>query len=398
MVRRSQQVPFDQKTEIQTGIQTPVASSSLGIAAEDHLEDPHETTWMKLLRKYLVKQTPSAENLLESLPPHQCQPYHMMNFFFSRDVAYWAFSIDRPFFQARALLQEYRTFIDNSYDIRGQTIVPGLLVLDCISKQIVPADSRSNYVALSYVRGGSECDEAVFDRDLSRHNLPQTMEDAMNVVQVLGFRYLSVDRYCIDHFEPQKKHHIISNMDTIYKSATLTIIAAAGSDAEHGLPNVSKEHSGSPGDVTPPWDGVVYDQLFGPNLEQYNSSAWSTWGWTFQEGLLSQRRLVFTDSAAILQILDQDRVKSSTEIYSHIDQYSQRQLTREIDSLAAFLGFFRAYEKLQPPMMHLWGIPFAFTLDGHVEWPGEGLLWTCHGCSLRRIPRLPSWTWAGWRG
>lgn len=396
LVRHSGKAPFDQKTEKQLGIRTTVLSLDLDIVGND-VEDSRETAWMEALRKYLVRQTPSVADFLERLPPHMCQPSHMMHSL-SRDVAYWAFSVDRPYSHIRTLLQECGAFTNSGYGNRRKNIVPGLLVIDCMSRKVVLADFRCNYVALSYVWGAPRCDEAGFDMDLSRRILPQTVEDAMNVAQILGFRYLWVDRYCIDNFEPQKKHHMINNMDTIYRSATLTIIAAAGSDAEHGLPNVSKKHSGSRGGVAPPWDGMVYDQLFGPNLEQYNNSVWSTRGWTFQEGLLSRRRLVFTDSAATFQILNQDRVKRSSEIYSHIDQYSQRQLTRETDSLAAFLGVFRAYEKLQPPLMHLWGIPFNITLDGHIEWPGEGLLWTSHGCPLHRIPGLPSWTWAGWRG
>lgn len=349
------------------------------------------------MRKILSRQTPSVAHFLESLPPHICQPYHMTHCV-SRDVAYWAFSFDRPCSHIRTLLQGNGTVSNNGLDNRRRHILPGLLVLDCMSKKVVPAGLSSDYVALSYVWGPPKCNGKGFEMDLSRRVLPQTVEDAMNVVQVLGFRYLWVDRYCIDNSEPQQKHHVINNMDTIYKSATLTIIAAAGCDAEHGLPTVSRMHHGPRGTVAPPWDGMVYDQLFGTNLEQYNNSIWSTRGWTFQEGLLSQRRLVFTDSAATFQVLDQDRVRRSNDIYSHIDQYSQRQLIRETDSLAAFLGVLRAYEKLQPPLMHLWGIPFAITSDSHIEWPGEGLLWTSHGCSLQRIPGLPSWTWAGWRG
>ncbi|KAL1881259.1 hypothetical protein Daus18300_001111 [Diaporthe australafricana] len=185
------------------------------------------------------------------------------------DVAYWAFGVDRPYCRIRRLLQECGTISDNSHGIRPKNLVPGLLFLDCVSKKVVPANSRCEYVALSYVWGAPGCDEEGFEMDLSRRVLPQTVEDAMNVVRVMGFRYLWVDRYCIDNFEPHKKHHMINNMDTIYGSATLTIIAAAGSDAEHGLPSVSKKHPEFKRGVPPPWDARLGQLAAGPSKKGF---------------------------------------------------------------------------------------------------------------------------------
>ncbi|KAG6357585.1 hypothetical protein INS49_013462 [Diaporthe citri] len=271
------------------------------------------------------------------------------------------------------------------------------MVIDCFSRRVVAAQPGCDYVALSYVWGPNKSrDLKSFQLDLDGRRLPQTVQDAMNVVRVLGMRSLWVDRYCINSTERVTQHYMISNMDAIYEAAYLTIIAASGSDDEHGLPSVSfkalkRRH-------VPPWTGLVCTRI-SPHSEQMEQSAWSTRGWTYQEGLLSRRRLIFTEDCAILHYRGDDQVNASSGIFFHINEYSKRSLTYPSDSLNAFLGVLRAYERLRPPAMHIWGIPFLLDSDGNIRQPGYGLLWRAGvGYSLRRIRGLPSWTWAGWNG
>lgn len=282
-------------------------------------------------------------------------------------------------------------------DLRA--ILPGLLVIDCFSIKVVSADPSCPYVALSYVwgeeAGGGE--KKGFKTDLRDQRLPRTIRDAMNVVRVLGMKYLWVDRYCIDNSEPAAKHHTINNMDAIYEAAHLTIIAASGRDAEHGLPSVSRTLRTLDEDTIPPWDGIVYSEFSGPHLRQFQNSKYLTRGWTFQEDLLSRRRLIFTNNRATLYYGAEDRISASSSIFAHINEYSQRTLGYPSDSLRAFLGVFRAYERLQAPVKHVWGVPFLLDRNGNMVQPGYGLLWKANqACSLRRIQGLPSWTWAGW--
>lgn len=284
--------------------------------------------------------------------------------------------------------------------IRELTLL-GLKVIDCFLRHVVPISPHCDYVALSYVWGSgtSRAEDGTFNLDLYDRRLPQTVEDAMNVTRVLGKRYLWVDRYCIDGSDSWSKQLMISNMDRVYKAACLTIIAASGSDGEHGLPNVSGPRKIRDDGTVPPWDGLVRTKLFDTALEQIEQSAWSTRGWTYQEGLLSRRRLVFTDKWVILNDKGEDKVKANTEIFAHINEYSRRRLTYQSDLLKAFLGVFRAYETLRPPAMHTWGVPFLLDVDGNIRQQGYGLLWRTHdGYPLRRIQGLPSWTWAGWSG
>lgn len=78
-------------------------------------------------------------------------------------------------------------------------------------------------------------------------------------------------------------------MDNIYRSASLTIVAAAGSDANAGLPDVRR-----PRTVTQHVAMVKgYELTTVPELPTFaiESSVWSQRAWTYQEQTLSYRML-----------------------------------------------------------------------------------------------------------
>lgn len=299
----------------------------------------------------------------------------------------------------REALRETEEELRPIWNLSHRAMLPDLMVIDCISRRVVHAQPGRDYVALSYVWGSNRSrDVEDFQLDLHGRRLPQTVQDAMNVVCELGMQFLWVDRYCINSAEPVTKHYMISNMDAIYEAAYLTIIAASGCDDEHGLPSVSKSSKELGRGYIPPWIGSACTKIE-PHYDQIKQSPWSTRGWTYQEGLLSRRRLIFTDDCAILHYRTHDQFKRSNGIFFHINEYSKRTLTYPSDLLNAFLGVLRAYERLRPPSMHLWGVPFLLGSDGNIRQPGYGLLWRAYrGHSLCRIHGLPSWTWAGWNG
>lgn len=299
----------------------------------------------------------------------------------------------------RVLLRETDERLRPIWNSNPRTMLPELMVIDCFSRRVVAAQPGCNYVALSYVWGSKRSrNVGIFQRDLRGRRLPQTVQDAMNVVRVLGMQFLWVDQYCINSTEPVTKHYMISNMDAIYEAAYLTIIAASGSDDEHGLPSVSKSSKAGGGGHVPPWDGIVCT-IRRSRCDQIKQSAWSTRGWTYQEGLLSRRRLIFIDGQVILHYRGNYPVKANSGIFLRINEYSKRSLTYPSDLLNAFLGVLRAYERLRSPAMHIWGVPFLLDSDGNIRQPGYGLLWRAGlGYSLSHIRGLPSWTWAGWNG
>ncbi|KAH7082749.1 heterokaryon incompatibility protein-domain-containing protein [Paraphoma chrysanthemicola] len=110
-------------------------------------------------------------------------------------------------------------------------------VIDCESLEVIAAPKDCSYVALSYVWGRSIQTPAALSMSL-RH-APQTILDSMKITRELGFRYLWVDRYCIDQAHAIDKRHQIQQMGAIYSAAELTIIASAGDDPSCGLPGVS---------------------------------------------------------------------------------------------------------------------------------------------------------------
>ena len=109
-----------------------------------------------------------------------------------------------------------------------------LKVMDCISQMVVDAPPDCRYAALSYVWGTApqkgDAQKAETPGTFNGlHNLPKTIRDSMQVALRMDLRYLWVDRYCIDQTDHGDKHRQIQQMDLIYSSADLTIVAAAGS-------------------------------------------------------------------------------------------------------------------------------------------------------------------------
>ena len=163
-------------------------------------------------------------------------------------------------------------------------------LIDCHTHQVVTAD-HADYVALSYVWGPTEdCHE--FSEQLPA-TLPWTIEDAITVTQNLGLRYIWIDRYCINQKQKGHAYLHMSQMDLIYQNAIVTIVAAAGKNPSYGLPGVSRRER------RPQLRARIRSTVFinhWPNTQSLVAdSYWASRGWTFQEALLSRRRLVFTD-------------------------------------------------------------------------------------------------------
>jgi Heterokaryon incompatibility protein (HET) len=64
---------------------------------------------------------------------------------------------------------------------------------------------------------------------------PNTVKDAIDLVESLGERYLWVDSLCIVQDDDEWKCSQINNMASIYANSHLTIIAADGDSSDYGL-------------------------------------------------------------------------------------------------------------------------------------------------------------------
>lgn len=326
----------------------------------------------------------------------------------------------------------------------GLSSVDSLRVIDCQTRRIVDAPQGCRYVALSYVWGSSPSDDTPSRKENAGKvlpPLPRTIEDSMYVTKSLSMRYLWVDRYCIDQEDQQDKHLQIQQMDVIYSGAQLTIIAAAGEDPNHGLPGINGTSRIDQQSIR------IGDFLVVQTMPHANwslrQSKWATRGWTYQEGILSNRRLIFTTEQVLYECkgmhctealslpLDtlhtkrRDRFKSQVppgsfeaklpgsspwDILQYVSQYHQRHLSYSADALNAMRGIFRVFEKATLNVYNLSGVPILPPFDGPRgssrpepvdKSPAQsflmGLMWYNLEGGERRS-QFPSWSWVGWNG
>jgi hypothetical protein len=317
--------------------------------------------------------------------------------------------------------------------------LPGFVVIDCFTRRIVKAPKDCKFVALSYVWGPdtvpSKCSEIPTPA-------PPLIEDAMICTRKLGLQYLWIDRYCIDQ-TAETKGNLIHNMDHIYSGAAVTIINAAGEGPSCGLPGVSHVARRSHPSVR------VQDQQLKllPNTRaEIDECKWSKRAWTFQEGLLSRRRLVFTSSQIYFQCQEThywemvpfpfssqpvslemwasegleatlgpsmrvfpviEPKSNASKVNTLITEYLRRELSHESDILNAIVGI------LHHVCYHFWGVPFepwdvslgpAVCTDRMTKPDNrflEALLWKPQYDIRPKISKrqgFPSWSWVAYKG
>lgn len=333
---------------------------------------------------------------------------------------------------------------------RDNRLLKYLQVIDCEKLTIVTAPPDCRYAALSYVWGLPQSTEDI--ALLSSRS--KTISDAITVTLKLKLRYLWVDKYCINQADEVDKSIQISQMDLIYSIASICIIAAAGDGPDYGLPGVN----GTLRSVQPMLTLGHHILISGltPAKRLLQSSKWASRGWTYQEGILARRRLVFTDDQVFFEcntlhyseswILPLDelhsegkeylkvdffygyhRVQSAFqvsnklflrkvlgsdpwEIMAYLSIYSGRQLTYTEDRVKAVQGIFHAAGTREHPLYHFIGVPILppicggpYNLDHSTleRSPEEGFLigltWY-HKTLGKRQSIFPSWSWAGWDG
>ncbi|KAH7381356.1 heterokaryon incompatibility protein-domain-containing protein, partial [Phaeosphaeria sp. MPI-PUGE-AT-0046c] len=292
--------------------------------------------------------------------------------------------------------------------------VRNLKVFDCETCEVVPAPENCRYVALSYV-WGPQTNDSDTEGSIKHNSMPKTIEDSLRVTKSLGYRYLWVDFYCIDQSSPSERHDQISQMADIYACAQLTIIAAAGENADHGLPGIveatKSRQSLSLNTVTllryplPLDNGVL------------SNSKWASRAWTFQECYFSSRRLFILDNRAVY--ICNSRAarhmprgwfpsRDTTWPTEHeklramriIEAYCGREMTFQSDALRAIYSALNTFDNRT--IKHVWGLVFstqarqaASTEVGLTFSPG--LLWA-HEKPCTRRSEIPSWSPIAWTG
>jgi hypothetical protein len=96
--------------------------------------------------------------------------------------------------------------------------LPHIKLVDASTREIVqPAERSFDYLALSYVCGGVE--QGSYHHGSKLGNLPQTIEDAIQLMHALGKPCLWVDSLCIDQADDDDKKRQIITMKDIYSGA-----------------------------------------------------------------------------------------------------------------------------------------------------------------------------------
>lgn len=119
-----------------------------------------------------------------------------------------------------------------------------LLLVDVVDGCIVRSKQHCRYLALSYVWGQCKVfhltkqnfDDLHIPGSLDKADLPNVMEDAIELVKQLGERYLWIDALCIVQDDTENTMFYVDRMDKVYSQALLTIVAASGTRALDALP------------------------------------------------------------------------------------------------------------------------------------------------------------------
>jgi hypothetical protein len=136
----------------------------------------------------------------------------------------------------RSWLHLYNEMRTRSCVAKESPSVSFMKLIDCNTSNVVPA-THHPYVTLSY-RWGRSSGPTEYLESLPK-GIPSTIRDSITVTRKLGFRYLWIDRYCINQLNPDEVSAQVSKMDLIYQNSEITIVAL-GKDPTYGLPGVGE--------------------------------------------------------------------------------------------------------------------------------------------------------------
>ncbi|KAI0123496.1 heterokaryon incompatibility protein-domain-containing protein [Xylariales sp. AK1849] len=304
---------------------------------------------------------------------------------------------------------------DDTVETRPQWLV------DVRRKCLTPAGPDDQYAALSYVWGGvniTQTTTANLPRflepgALSSPNiiLPRTIRHAIGLLEVLGVSFLWVDALCIVQDDEDIKRKQIHAMAWIYANAYVTIIAADGWDAEHGLRGVrgvTESRFLNKDSVT-----SVYNSL------KTQAAKWYTRGWTFQEMIFSRRRIMFHNQVVLWECaraswnecvlnsifqIPRMPIQPTVSIWPDIRQYmdavrdyNMRQFTYPEDALKAISSLLSVWRHSFDGGF-ISGLPQMFFNEALLWQPEEPLQRRIASGRLGHQSSLPSWSWVGWEG
>ena len=299
-----------------------------------------------------------------------------------------------------------------------------LRLFDITSLRVVDSTGHEPYIALSYPWEQMDEFEIKRDRTYVLERLPSVLRDIIDVVRELhlGINHIWLDRLCIDQEDEIQKQINIDTMGDVYGAAFATIILAVPFQGkpEKGLPGHSAQRM--------TWQRVenVGRMKLATTLPSLGmtitTSKWNSRAWTFQEGLLSSRCILFGPEQVFFECAEMGCCESIREpdlemsendhlipyrsrlrnpfldtydfnllYWRLVRDYTGRDMKFASDSLNAFAAFTVEFEHAGVKLT--WGMPITLS--------SQQLLWEHEPWDFRAISRregFPSWSWAGWNG
>lgn len=171
-----------------------------------------------------------------------------------------------------------------------------------------------DFAALSYCWGGKGNQLQTTTGTIAAHKagiddgeFPQVIRDAIQVCRALDIGYLWVDALCIIQDDSTDWQQESSSMGLIYNNAVVTLVASSSDSCEETflcrhykkvtVPFVSRLNQTVAGQYDLLASGYgTYGSLLTWSEADQNRRSWETRGWTFQEDVMSTRKLLFGDS------------------------------------------------------------------------------------------------------
>ncbi|KAJ3481886.1 hypothetical protein NLG97_g7711 [Lecanicillium saksenae] len=318
---------------------------------------------------------------------------------------------------------------------------PDVLIDVTLNCLVRGCDVQGRYVALSYVWGKhrSKLPEAVTRAELFNHNALSRPDIQKAIFPIIGHaikltsqlreRYLWVDALCVDQDDKEHTGRQLKAMAAIYANAVVTIINTDG-DAGTGIPGIKGVSSAREqhqrvfqfGDEQLCVRNTGIFCLAGNGKQVYFER-----GWTYQEHMLSSRRIMFLNNEAHWEcqcaVWHEELIPNAeVDVYlnprlrtimagfpdvsalSHaIGEYNCKTLTYAEDALPAISGLLTSMSRSFTGGF-LFGLPEMFFAQSLGWQPGSARGLTRRVAS--ELPReeklrpcdLPSWSWIGWQG
>ncbi|KAJ3542164.1 hypothetical protein NM208_g4244 [Fusarium decemcellulare] len=313
-------------------------------------------------------------------------------------------------------------------------VEPSPTIRVVVPKEDLTEPDKLQYLALSYCWGAAnepaKTTRSTIDtrrRGFPLNGLPKTIQDAVKLTRLLGFRYLWVDAICIiqshagDRYLDDWNREAL-RMGSYYSNAYCLISASSASNSSEGLFMERKAQKYSMKPCLLAFDKDKGETLYlpvpEPDLHQeLADQPLLKRGWCLQERLLSIRALHWSKNCLYWQCqgiitaselfpLDKLRepivdvqwsvhhlLKDSAEVAMGkswnrvVEDYKGMSLTFETDRLVAIQGLADRLVTLHG------GQYFAGAFQSHLA---NGLLWRINGACTEEdiLSHYPSWSWA----